>query len=182
MRSSEQRHDLGLRILDQHETGLGRSDLGNGGRHRARQIGAVRDRHLRLLLTGRDRVDEIGVEQQWRVLQHPGGDFRLIGGKTEDHRGWRLLAESQRPCELRANKRRRIVELHDECAFGGGAVVRREIGIEIGAGECGGGIAPLGGGCVAHPIEELTNDHDATDTTTGCFLVAGAGILRRLDS
>jgi hypothetical protein len=160
-----ERHDLGARILDQHETGLGRSDLSNGGGDRAWKLRSVGDGGLRRRLPGRDRVDEIGVDQKRRMLQHPGRHLRLVGGKAEDHRRWRLLAERQRAGELGAHQRRRIVELHDERTFGGGAVIRREIGIEVGAGERGGGISPIRSGCIAHPMEELTYDHDATDTT-----------------
>ncbi len=173
-----ERHDLGERVLDQDETGLGRTDLGDGGGHRARKLRAVGDRGLRLRRAGRDRVDEIGVEQKRRVLQHPGRDLGLVGGEAEDHRRRRLLAEGQRTRQLGANERRRIVEQHDERALGSGAVIRREIGIEIGAGERGGGVSPLGGWCSTHPLEELTNDHDATDATMSSLSYASAPLRR----
>ena len=41
--------------------------------------------------------------------------------------------------------RRGIVEQHDERALGGRAIVRAELGIKIGAGQSGGGIASLRG-------------------------------------
>ena len=82
---------------------------------------------------GGDRIDQIGVHQQRRMLEHPARDLRLVGGEPEDHRRRRLVAERQRPRQRLAHQRRRIVEQHDQRAFGRGAIVGRQIGIEIGA-------------------------------------------------
>ena len=65
----------------------------------------------------------------------------------------------------RAHQRRRIVEQHDHRALGGGAIVGRQIGIEIGARQRAGRFGALAGRRGAHPLQELTNDHDATDAT-----------------
>ena len=165
MRSSENGSDLGAVVLDQHQAGLGGADLGDGGGDRARQIGAARDRGLRLRPAGRDRIDQVGIDQQRRMLEHPARDLRLVGGEPEDHRRRRVLAERQRPRQRFAHQRRRIVEQHDQRAFGGGAVIGGEIGIEIGARQCGGGLGTLGGTRRTHPLEKLTNDHASTDAT-----------------
>ena len=58
---------------------------------RARQIGAARDRGLRLRPPGGDRIDQIGVDQQRRMLEHPARDLRLVGGEPEDDRRRRLI-------------------------------------------------------------------------------------------
>ena len=76
-----ERRDLGLHVLDQHQTGLGRADLGDGGGDGARQRGAVGDRGLRLRAAGRDRIDQIGVDQERRMLEHPARHLRLVGGE-----------------------------------------------------------------------------------------------------
>jgi hypothetical protein len=162
-----ERRDLGLGILDQHQAGLGRSHLGDRSRDGARQRRAVGDGGLRLRTAGGDRIDQVGVDQQRRIFQHPARHLRLVGGKPQDHRRGRELAERERLGQRGAHQRRRIVELHDERALGSGAVVRREIGIEVSARQGGGGVAPLGGWCGAHPVQELTNDHVATDAMMG---------------
>ena len=165
MRSSENGAISALVVLDQHQAGLGGADLGDGGGHRARQIGAARDRDLRLRPAGGDRVDQIGVHQQRRMLEHPARDLRLVGGEPEDHRRRRLLAERERPRQRLAHQRRRIVEQHDQRAFGGGAIVGRQIGIEIGARQRGGCLGPLGGARGTQPLQKLTNDHVSTGAT-----------------
>ena len=118
MRSSENGSDLGAVVLDQHQAGLGGTDLGDGGGDGARQIGAARDGGLRLRPSGRDRIDQIGVHQQRRMLEHPARDLRLVGREAEDHRRRRRFAERQRPRQRFAHQRRRIVEQHDQRAFG----------------------------------------------------------------
>ncbi len=162
-----ERCDLGLWIFDQHQAGLRHADFGDRRRHRARQRGTVGDRGLSLRPAGGYGVHEIGVDQQGRMLEHPAGDFRLIGGKPHDHRGRRKLAEGERPRQRLAHHRRRIVEQHDERALGGGAIVGRQVRVEIGARHGGRGIRPVRGGCRPCPLQELTNDHAATDAMLG---------------
>ena len=65
-----ERRDLGLRVLDQHQAGLGRPDLGDGGGDRARQPGAAGDRGLRRRAAGRHRIDQVGIDQERRMLEH----------------------------------------------------------------------------------------------------------------
>ena len=64
-----------------------------------------------------------------------------------------------------AHQRRRIVEQHDHRAFGGGAIVGGQIGVEIGARQRAGGLGTLAGGRGTDPLQELTNDHGSTDAT-----------------
>ena len=92
-----------------------------------------------------------------------------------DDRRRRLLADGKHLGERRAHQRRRIVEQHDHRAFGGGAVVGREIGIEIGARQRAGGFGALAGGGRAQPMQELTNDHVSTGATTGAAARHGIG-------
>jgi hypothetical protein len=80
--------------------------------------------------------------------------------------------------ELRTHQRRGIVEQHDGRAFGGGAIIRREMGIKIGARQRAGGLA-LHRGRRAHPLQELTNDHDPTDATMAAFPWSRRQISRR---
>ena len=71
--------------------------------------------------------------------------------------------------EVGAHQRRRVIEQHDEGAFGGHTVVRGEIGVKIGTSQCGGCLASLGSRRRAHPLQELTNDHDPTDAAMAAF-------------
>jgi hypothetical protein len=103
------------------------------------------------------------------MLEHPARHFRLVGGEREDHRRRREFAEGERLRQRDPHQRRRIVEQHDQRALGGGAVIRREIGVEIGAGQGGSGIATLRGRSGAYPLEKMTNDHVATDATSARF-------------
>ena len=163
-----ERNDLGAVVLDQHQAGLGGADLGDRGRDRARQIGAARDRGLGLRPADRDRIDQVGIHQERRMLEHPARDLRLVGGEPENHRRRRLVAERQRPRQRLAHQRRRIVEQHDQRAFGGGAIIGRQIGIEIGARQRAGCFGALGGARRTEPLQELTNDHVSTGATTKC--------------
>ena len=99
------------------------------------------------------------------MLEHPGGDLRLIAGEREDDGRRRVLARRQRLRERDAHQRRRIVEQHQQGAFGGGAVVGRKIGVEIGPRQRAGRIGALGRGGGTLPLQELTNDHVSTDAT-----------------
>ena len=73
----------------------------------------------------RDGIDQIGVEQKRRALQHERCDVRLIVDQRVHHRGRRIGARAERVRERIAHQRRRIVEQQDHRAFGGGAIVRR---------------------------------------------------------
>ena len=153
--------DLRGRILGQDEARFRRADLGDGGRYRPRQRVAIGDSALRLHLAGGNRIDEISVEQERRMLEHPRGHLRLVGGEAENDCRGRLLTESQRPCQLGAHHRRGIVEEHDQRAFRCRAIIRTELGIKIGARQCGGRIRSLSRAGRAHPLQELANDHGA---------------------
>ena len=71
--------------------------------------------------------------------------------------------------EVGAHQRRRVIEQHDEGAFGGCAVVGREIRVEIGARQRGCSLGSLSRGRGADPLQELTNDHDPTDAAMAAF-------------
>ena len=86
------------------------------------------------------------------MFEHPARDLRLVGGKAEDDRRRRMLAEGKRAGERLAHQRRGIVQQHDQRAFGGGAVIGREIGIEISACQRGGGFGPFGGAGATQPL------------------------------
>ena len=118
------------------------------------------DRDLPLRLAGCDRLDQIGVEQQRRALQHRRGHVRLVGGERMHHRRRRVLAAGEDLGERAAHQRRRIVEQHDHGALGGGPIVVGEIGIEVGARQRAGGFGALAGGSGTQPMQELTDDHE----------------------
>ena len=87
-----------------------RADFGDGGRNRARQGGAACDRDLHRTVAGRDRVDQVGVDEKRRQRQHRRGDLRLIGGERQHDGGRRARARRQarRPARgAPAAKRRR---------------------------------------------------------------------------
>ena len=155
----EQR-DLGVGILQHQQAGLGRADLGDGGRDRALQRRAARDRGLHGGPAGRDQVDQIGVDEQRRALDHRHRDLGLIGGARLDHGRRRLLARRQHMGERLAHQRRAVVEQHDHRAFGGATIVRAKIGEQIGARQRAGCFGPLAGRRDTDPMEELTNNHD----------------------
>jgi hypothetical protein len=127
---------------------------------------AIGDGRLYLRLAGRNRIDEIGIEQERRMLEHPGCHFRLVAGEAENDCRRCVLAEGKRPRQLGAHQRRGIVEQHDERALGGRPIIRAKLGIKKGAGQRAGRITSLRGGRRAHPLQELTNDHGATGATT----------------
>ena len=137
-----------------------RSARGNGGR----EPPAVGDRELRPGPPGRHRIDEIGLDHERRMLQHPARDLGLIDRQAKDHDQRRVLAEGERARKRRAHQRRRIVEQHDQRAFASRAIIGRQIGIEIGARERCGRFRPLGSAGGTHPLQKLTNDHGSTPT------------------
>ena len=81
-------------------------------------------------------------------------DQRVHHGRPAHRRSRRARRRAQ------AHQRRGIVEQQDHRAFGGGAIIRREIGVEIGAGQCAGRFRALGGFRGTDPLQELTNNHD----------------------
>ncbi len=87
-------------------------------------------------------------------------DIGLVGGERLDDGGRRLRARRQCLGERLPHQRRRIVEQHDHGAFGGAAIVRAEIGKQIGARQRAGRFGPLAGRRGADPVEKLTNNHD----------------------
>ena len=181
-----ERHDLGLLVLQQREAGFGAADLGDRSRNRARQAGAAGDRNLPRRLAARHRLDQVGIEQQRRTLQHRSGDVRLILRQRMHHRRRRAIAAGEHLGERAAHQRRRIVEQHDHGAFGGGAIVVAQIGIQKCAGQRAGGFGAITGGSGAQPVQELTDDHakpretegrggkppDRRDAPAGCRLAA----------
>ena len=71
----------------------------------------------------------------------------------------RLRAPRQRLGERPPHQRRGVVEQHDHRALGGGAILVRQIGIEIGPRQGAGRLGALAGGGGANPMEKLTDDH-----------------------
>jgi hypothetical protein len=59
-----ERRNLGARVLDENQAGLGRADFRDRRRYGARQRHATRNGELRLRPEGRDRVDQVGVDQE----------------------------------------------------------------------------------------------------------------------
>jgi hypothetical protein len=87
-----ERRNLGARVLDENQAGLGRSDFRDGGGYGGRQQGAARNSKLRRRPKGRNRIDQVGVDQQRRMLEHVRSDLRLIACKRQDDGRRRLLA------------------------------------------------------------------------------------------
>ena len=138
-----ERCDLSAFVLDQHQTGLSATDLGDGRRDGARQRRTPGDRHLDLRLPGCHCVHEVGIDQERRMLEHPARYLRLVGGEPENHRRRRVLAERQRLRQRLAHQRRGIVEQHDQRALGGDAVVRRKVGVEVSARQRAAGVGAV---------------------------------------
>ena len=65
-----ERRDIGVGIFQQREAGLRRSDFGDGGGHRARQQERGPRWRACRRRDGRDRIDQVGVDQQRRMLEH----------------------------------------------------------------------------------------------------------------
>ncbi len=122
-----ERRETGIGILDQLERGRSRADLGNRGGNGSRQVDAARDRALHLVATGRDDVDKVGVDQQRRMFQQRQRDRRLVGGQRLHDRRGRLRAVRKHLGHRLAHQRRRIVEQHQQRAFGCDPVVFGEI-------------------------------------------------------
>ena len=154
-----ERGDVGVRIFQKRETSLRRSDFGDGRGERARQHGAAGDRGLRRRLRGGHQIDQIGFLQQRRQREDRHRDLRLIVGERVHYHQRRVLRGGEYVRERTPHQRRRIVQQHDHRAFGGGDIVGRQFGIEIGARQRGCGLGPFAGRSVADPLQELTNNH-----------------------
>ena len=153
------RCDVGVEILQQHETGLRGAHFRNRSGNRTRQQYASGNRRLRRRLHSRNHVHEIEFGNQRRALQHDRRDIRLVGGKRMHDDGRRLLARREHFRQRAAHQRRWIVEQHDHRAFSGGEIVGRELGMEIGAGQRRCGVRPFAGRRGPKPMQELTNNH-----------------------
>ncbi len=121
------RRKLGVGVFDQFERRRGRTDFGNRGGNRRRQIDAAGDRTLHVAGAGRDDIDEVGVDQKRRIFEHRQRDRRLVGRKRPHDRGRRVRASREYFRHRLADQRRRIVEQHQQRAFGGDAIVLGEI-------------------------------------------------------
>ena len=154
--------DVGAGILNHGEAGFRAADFGNRGCDCTRQRAAPCDSALRRRASDRDRIDQIGIEQQRRTLEHERGDIGLIVRECVHDGGGCRAACRKHLCERAAHQRRHIVEQHDHRAFGGGAIVIGEIGIQIGACQRRGGFGAVGGFRRSHPLQEMTNDHAVT--------------------
>ena len=123
------------------------------------QPGRPRDRGLHCRTRRPTQSTRSESSSSGERARHDRGDIRLIGRQRMHDGRRRILARRECLRERDAHQRRRIVEQHDHRAFGGGAIVRRQIGIEIGARERAGGLGALAGRRGSHPLEEVPNDH-----------------------
>ena len=154
------RRERGVGILQRDEAGLDRPGLGDRSSHRALQRHAGGDRGLQIAAARGDDIDKLGIDQQRRARQHQRCDIGMIGGQGMDDGMGRVGASRQRFGERPPHQRRRIVEQHDHGALGGGPIFLGEVGVEIGPCESPGRLGALTGRSGAHPVEELTDDHD----------------------
>jgi hypothetical protein len=157
--------DVGVGIFQERQAGLGRADFGDGGGERQRQHRPVGDLGLHVRLAGGDQVHEIVLQQQRRARQDRLRDVELVGGERMHHHARRLLRGGEHVGERSAHQRRGIVEQHDHRAFGGGAIVGRQIGMEISPRQRGRGLGAFAGRRITDPLQELTDNHDSTDAT-----------------
>ena len=89
-----ERRNLGARILDQDQTRLRRTDFRDRGGHRRRKAATVGDGKLDPRVACGRRIDEIAVDHQRRMLQHPARNLRL--GTSLGHSGRAQLSGSDR--------------------------------------------------------------------------------------
>jgi len=85
MRSSENGAISADRILISTKTGLGVPTSASAADTEQGRLPRLAIRRLRLRTTGRDGIDEIGIDQQRRVLEHPGRDPGW-SRRGQDHR------------------------------------------------------------------------------------------------
>ena len=114
--------DVRIRIVEKGQAGVGGADLGQRRRDGARHGRAPGDRLLHLGRTGRREVDEVGVDEQGRLLDDERGNLRLVERQGMDDRRRRVGAERQRFGERSPHQWRGIVEQHQHRAFGGAAI------------------------------------------------------------
>jgi len=92
-------------------------------------------------------------------VQNLDCNVRLVGRERMHDYRRRHLARGKHIRERLTNQRRRVVQQHDHRAFGGRAIIGRQIGMKIGARQSRRGVRALSGGRVAQPLQELTNNH-----------------------
>ena len=154
-----ERGDLGIPIFQQREASLRRSYFGDSGGNRARQHRAAGDGDLCRWLCHGHQVDQIGFLQQRRQREYRHRDFRLIIGERVHHYQGSILRGGEHVRERAPHQRRGIVQQHDHRAFGGGDIIGRQIGIEIGACQRRCGLGPFAGRSVLDPLQKLTDNH-----------------------
>ena len=153
------RRELGIGIFDQLERRRGAADFGDRGADRGRQIDAAGDGALHFVIAGRDDVDEIGVDQERGIFEHRQRHRRLVERqRLHDGRG-RFRAAGEHFGHGLAHQRRRVVELHQERALGGGTVLFGEIGNQPGPRQRPRCLCPLACRSGPYPTYELPNDH-----------------------
>ena len=153
------RRNVGIAILRQQQTRFRRADFGDGGGDRTRQAGAAGDRGLHDAAAGRDRIDQIGIDEKRRQRQHRRGDLRLIGGQRQDDGRRCARACRQHIGQRPPHQRRRVVEQHQHRALGRGEIVGRQIRIEVAAGQRSGRLGALTGRRDADIVEKMADDH-----------------------
>ena len=153
------RREFGIGIFDQLERRRGAADFGDRRADRGRQIDAAGDGALHLAIAGRDDVDEIGVDQKRRMFEHRKR-HRRPDRATAPAR-WRRAHRAAREHfgHGLAHQRRRIVEQHQQRAFGGGAIVLGQIGNQPGPRQGSRRLCPLACRSGPYPTDELPNDH-----------------------
>ena len=151
--------DLGFAIFRKHQTSLGRADLGERSRDRALQAGTARDGHLDVFVSGGDSVDQISVDEERRQRQDRRSDLRLIGCQRQHHGRRRTGACRQNVGQRPPYHGGGVIEQHQHRAFGRRGIVRRKIGIKVGARQRCCCFGPFAGRRGSHPIEKMADDH-----------------------
>ena len=130
---------------------------------------------MHVAVSGGDDIDEVGVDQKRRMLEHGKRHRRLIDRQRLHDGGRRIGAARKHFGHGLANQRRSIVEQHQQRAFGRTAILLGHVGKEQRAGQRPRGLRALAGGSSAYPTDELPNDHGPAglrnlknDTVTRC--------------
>jgi hypothetical protein len=157
-----ERRDIGAWVFQQYETRVSFTNLGHGcgtprvNRHRfataicasARPV-AIRSTRSSSRSSG-ENSSTGRATSGWSAAKAMHNDLRGLFARCKDFR------------KRAANQRRWVVQQHDHRAFRGSEIVGRQIGVKICACQCGSGLCPLPGRCLAHPLQKLTNDHGKT--------------------
>ncbi len=157
--------DFRQRVFEENKARLRRPYLRDRSADRGGEGGAIGDCGLHSGLARCHRVDKIGIQKQGGMLDHPSRNLRLVGRESEDHGRRCVFAESERTREPHSHQWGWVIEEHDERALGSGPIIPAQFGIKISARQSRGCIGSLGCRRHAHPLEELTNDHDTTRVT-----------------